>query len=233
MQRAELPEDWRRMRVIPSQKELCRSSTKEDQPEQFEEHCQGLTQPRQRVSEFLHLARRPPRRLVCSKSKMHASPPPHQIVVEMTRHGRPWRCGKESSLGHPRGLGCSSRYPLEPDHYRRHPRGLGCSSRYPPEPDHYRRHPRGLSFLQWPPLRLKDPQSPRCESGNPDQLLDITDYFPKSTMHETLLGIPLIPRLELQSKHPSCRQQSAPTAYTQERHPQGPDQNPLWTILEG
>jgi hypothetical protein len=52
-------------------------------------------------------------------------------------------------------------------------------------------------------------------------------------MHETLLGMPLIPRLEFQSKHPSCRQQSAPTAYPQERRPQGPDQNPLWTILEG
>jgi hypothetical protein len=132
------------MRVIPSQEKLRRSSTKEDQPEQFEEHCQGLIQPHQRISEFLHLAHRPPRRLVCSKSKKHASPSLHQIVVETTRHGHPWRCGKESSLGHPRGLGCSSRHPPEPNHYWQHPRGLGRSSRYPPEPDHYRLHPRGL-----------------------------------------------------------------------------------------
>ena len=196
---------------------------KEDQLEQFEERCQGLAQPHKRMSDFLHLARRPPRRLVCSKSKKHASPSPHQIMVETTRHGHPWRCGKESSLGHPRGLGCSSRYPPEPDHYRRHPRGLG----------NYQHHPRGLGFLQQPPLRLKDPQSPPWESGNPDQLLDTEDCLPKSTICETLLGIPIIPRLEFQSKQPSCHQQSAPIAYPQRRHPQGPDQNLLWIILEG
>jgi hypothetical protein len=132
-------------------------------------------------------------------------------VVETTRHGRPWRCGKESSLEHPRGLGCSSHYTSEPDHYRQHPRGLGYSSRYPPEPGHYRRHPRGmgnrqhhpwgLDFLQQPPLRMKDPQPPPWESGNPDQLLDTEDYLPKSTMREISPGIPLIPRLEHQSKH--------------------------------
>jgi hypothetical protein len=130
--------------VTPSQEELRHSSTKEDQPEQFEERCQGLAQHRQRMSDFfLHLARRPPRRLVCSKPKKHASPSPHQIMVETTRHGHPWRCGKESSLGHPQGLGCSSRHPPEPDHYWQHPWGLSCSSRYPPEPDHYRQHPWG------------------------------------------------------------------------------------------
>jgi hypothetical protein len=31
MKRAELPEDWRRMRVIPSHEKLCCGSTKEDQ----------------------------------------------------------------------------------------------------------------------------------------------------------------------------------------------------------
>jgi hypothetical protein len=167
--------------VTPSQEELRHSSTKEDQLEQFEEHCQGLAQPHQRMSDFSHLPCRPTRRLVCSKPKKHASPSPHQIVVDTTRHGHPWRCEKESLLGHPRGLGCSSCHPPEPDHYRQHPLGLGCSSRYPPEPDHYQRHPRGLGncqhhprglgLLHQSPLRMNDPLSPPCQSGNPDQRL--------------------------------------------------------------
>jgi hypothetical protein len=106
----------------------------------------------------------------------------------------------------PSGLGCSLRYPPESDHYRRHPRGLG----------NRQHHPWGLGFLQQPPLRLKDPQSPPWESGNPNQLLNTEDCLPKSTMHEIPLGIPLIPHLECQSKHPSYHQQSVPTAYLQE-----------------
>jgi hypothetical protein len=79
----------------------------------------------------------------------------------MTLHGRPWRCGKESSPEHPRGLGCSLRYPSEPNHYQQHPRGLGSRQH----------HPRGLGFLQQPPLRLRVLLSPLWELGNSDQLL--------------------------------------------------------------
>jgi hypothetical protein len=183
--------------------------------------------------DFSHLARRPPRRLVCSKSWKHASPSPHRIEVEATQHGRPWRCGRESSPKHPRGLGSSLRYPPEPDHYRQHPQGLGCNLCYQPEPDHCQHHPRGLGFLQQLPLRLKAPLSPPWESSNSNQRLVIEDCLPKSTMHETLLGIPPIPHLEFLNKQLSRHQQLAPIAYPQGRPPQGPNQNPILKVPEG
>jgi hypothetical protein len=45
------------------------------------------------------------------------------------------------------------------------------------------------------------------------QPLDTEDCLPKSTMREILPGIPLIPCLEYQSKHPSYHLQSVLTAY--------------------
>jgi hypothetical protein len=100
--------------VTPSQEELRHSSTKEDQPEQFEEHCQGrgwLSPANRCQNSCIWLADLQGDLFARSQRSVHRH---HPI--------RSWY-GNESSLGHPRGLGCSSRYPLEPDHYRRHPRG--------------------------------------------------------------------------------------------------------------
>jgi hypothetical protein len=139
------------MKAIPSHEKLCYNSTKEDQLEQSKKHRRGLIQLHQQISESYLPVRRPLRRLPHLKLKKYASLSLHQNVVEMTRRGHPWRYGKESSLGHPRGLGCSTHCPSEPDHYRQHPRGMGYSLRYPPELDHYWQHPRGLGNHQHHP----------------------------------------------------------------------------------
>lgn len=80
---------------------------------------------------------------------------------------------------------------------------------------------------------MKDPLSPPCGSGNPDQHLGIEDCLLKSTMHETPLKIPLIPRMEFPNRQSSCHLQLAPTAYLQRRPPQGLDQSLILTVLEG
>jgi hypothetical protein len=98
---------------------------KDYQPKQSARHQWGPTQCHQQKSKLCHQERRPLRRLPNPKL---VPLPCNQNAEEKTLHEHPWKYERENPLGHPRGLGHSSRYPSEPDHLQQHPRGLGVDT---------------------------------------------------------------------------------------------------------